>query len=163
MAFNKDMRAKDLEKKELKADPRTSIFGDKNGVNPASPAGSAPSPTRRLPRLPHRRAARVQHRGRGRRGPAQGAQHKCHAITRARSPAGRPSHAVRPSLKVLMRKLQTIESGKAFGQPMQVTVSDEEKDRLYSMVREAQLRDIQPLAVTTGKKKRKVVEVTESD
>ena len=55
-----------------------------------------------------------------------------------------------------MRKLQTIESGKAFGQPMQVTVSDEEKDRLYSMVREAQLRDIQPLAVTTGKKKRKV-------
>ena len=89
--------------------------------------------------------------------------HKCHAITRARSPAGRPSHAVRPSLKVLMRKLQTIESGKAFGQPMQVTVSDEEKDRLYSMVREAQLRDIQPLAVTTGKKKRKVVEVTESD
>ena len=93
---------------------------------------------------------------------------KAHNINATQSPArearlAAPSHAVRPSLKVLMRKLQTIESGKAFGQPMQVTVSDEEKDRLYSMVREAQLRDIQPLAVTTGKKKRKVVEVTESD
>ena len=49
---------------------------------------------------------------------------------------------------VLAAKLIVIESGKAFGAQMSITIDDEERDRLYAMVREAQLRGISPLACT---------------
>ena len=50
---------------------------------------------------------------------------------------------------VLAAKLITIESGKVFGAQMSITIDDEERDRLYAMVREAQLRGISPLHACT--------------
>ena len=55
---------------------------------------------------------------------------------------------------VLAAKLIVIESGKAFGAQMSITIDDEERDRLYAMVREAQLRGISPLAITKQQKKK---------
>ena len=43
---------------------------------------------------------------------------------------------------------QTIESGIAFGNAHGVETPEDQKDKLYAMVREAQLRDIAPLAIT---------------
>ena len=50
--------------------------------------------------------------------------------------------------KFLMIKWQTIESGIAFGNAHGVETPEDQKDKLYAMVREAQLRDIAPLAIT---------------
>ena len=55
---------------------------------------------------------------------------------------------------VLAAKLIAIESGKVFGAQMSITIDDEERDRLYAMVREAQLRGISPLAITKQQKKK---------
>jgi hypothetical protein len=57
---------------------------------------------------------------------------------------------------VLAAKLIAIESGKVFGAQMSITIDDEERDRLYAMVREAQLRGISPLAITKQQKKIKL-------
>ena len=51
-------------------------------------------------------------------------------------------------------KLIAIESNKVFGQCMTITTSDDQRDRLYAMVREAQLRGIKPLAVQPEKVKK---------
>jgi len=56
--------------------------------------------------------------------------------------------------KFLMAKLIAIESNKVFGQCMTITTSDDQRDRLYAMVREAQLRGIKPLAVQPEKVKK---------
>ena len=57
---------------------------------------------------------------------------------------------------MLAAKLIAIESGKVFGAQMSITIDDEERDRLYAMVREAQLRGISPLAITKQQKKIKL-------
>ena len=56
--------------------------------------------------------------------------------------------------KFLMAKLQVIESGKVYGRFCSITTNDEEKDRLFAMVREAQLRGIPPLAIKKERGKR---------
>ena len=56
--------------------------------------------------------------------------------------------------KFLMAKLVVIESGKTFGRPSTIVTNDSERDRLFAMVREAQIRGIQPLAIKEEKKKR---------
>ena len=49
--------------------------------------------------------------------------------------------------KFLMQKFITIESGKVFGNVTTIVTGDTERDRLFAMVREAQHRGIQPLAI----------------
>lgn len=53
-------------------------------------------------------------------------------------------------------KLIVIESGKVYGNEMSTTVNLEERDRLYAMVREAQLRGISPLATKVEKKNKRL-------
>ena len=53
--------------------------------------------------------------------------------------------------KFLMAKLIAIESGKVWGNSVTIRTSDSERARLYAMVREAQLRDIAPLAIKKEK------------
>ena len=48
-------------------------------------------------------------------------------------------------------KFIAIESGKVFGRALTTTITADERDRLYAMAREAQLRDIKPLAVKPEK------------
>ena len=54
--------------------------------------------------------------------------------------------------KFLLAKFITIESGKVFGRPTSIVTGDEERDRLFAIVREAQLRGVQPLAQKEAKK-----------
>ena len=54
-----------------------------------------------------------------------------------------------------MAKFQTIESNKAFGKEISIVTSDEEKDRLYALVREAQLRSIAPFALKAAVRRRR--------
>ena len=54
--------------------------------------------------------------------------------------------------KFLLAKFITIESGKVFGNKTSIVTSDEERDRLFATVREAQLRGVQPLALKEAKK-----------
>eukprot|EP00316_Scyphosphaera_apsteinii_P003732 CAMPEP_0119319200 /NCGR_PEP_ID=MMETSP1333-20130426/48726_1 /TAXON_ID=418940 /ORGANISM="Scyphosphaera apsteinii, Strain RCC1455" /LENGTH=109 /DNA_ID=CAMNT_0007325555 /DNA_START=139 /DNA_END=468 /DNA_ORIENTATION=- len=46
--------------------------------------------------------------------------------------------------KFLWAKFVAIESGKVFGKPLKTTTDVTQRDRLYAMAREAQLRGIQP-------------------
>ena len=55
--------------------------------------------------------------------------------------------------KILMAKLITIESSKVFGNVTTIVTGDAERDRLFAMVREAQLRGIPPLAIKKEKGK----------
>lgn len=48
-------------------------------------------------------------------------------------------------------KFIVIESNKVFGRALTTTTTEDERDRLYAMAREAQLRDIKPLAVKPEK------------
>ena len=69
------------------------------------------------------------------------------ASTYPRTPDGQPQlFHVRPTAKFIV-----IESGKVFGRALTTTITDDERDRLYAMAREAQLRDIKPLAVKSEK------------
>ena len=52
-------------------------------------------------------------------------------------------------------KLILIESNTTFGVPMTTTTNDDERDRLYAIAREAQLRGINPLAVQPEKPEKK--------
>ena len=62
-----------------------------------------------------------------------------------RTPYGYLFH-IRPTAKFIV-----IESGKVFGRALTTTITDDERDRLYAMAREAQHRDIKPLAVKPEK------------
>jgi hypothetical protein len=54
--------------------------------------------------------------------------------------------------KMLFCKFKAIESSKVWGNPLTITVTDEQRDRLYAMAREAQLREISPFALPKPKK-----------
>ena len=57
--------------------------------------------------------------------------------------------------KFLLAKFITIESGRAFGNVVSIVTEDSERDKLFAMVREAQVRGIQPLAIKEDKQKSK--------